>query len=34
MTMERLADSVNEVCNVASSTVYLANMYGLCFIYF
>lgn len=34
MTMERLADSVDEVDNIASSTVSLANMYGLCFIDF
>ena len=34
MTLGRLADSVDEVYNVASSTVYLANMYGLCWIYF
>jgi len=32
--MERLADSVDGVYNVASSTVYLADMYGLCCIYF
>jgi len=34
MTMERLADSVDELYNAASSTVYLANIYGLCCIYF
>ena len=32
--MEILADSVDEVCNVASSTVYLASMCGVCCIYF
>jgi len=34
MTMQKLADSVDEVYNVTSSTVYLTNMYGLCWIYF
>ena len=33
MKLERLAGSGDELCDVASNTVYLAIMCGLCFIY-